>query len=196
LASTTAWGQKSQNVAKDEPVSTDLAVTYTPERAQTVPDQCCFWMQGGGVDASVTFWKRLGIAASLTGDHASGVALGVDVNKLSYLAGPRYTYTVWAKSTGAATKPRYQIFGQGLIGGVHGFGGLYPSGSSTTSSANAFALQAGGGFNYYLTRHWGLRVLEVDYVRTELPNRAAGLQNDLRLGFGVTYHMGPALRRQ
>jgi hypothetical protein len=193
LASATAWGQKSQNFAKDESVSKDLAVTYTPERAQVIPNQCCFWMQGGSVDASVTFWKRLGIAASLTGDHASDVTLGVDVNKVSYLAGPRYTYTVWAKPTGAATKPRYQIFGQGLIGGVHGFDGVYPARLSTTSRANAFALQAGGGFNYYLTKHWGLRLLEVDYVRTELPNHAADLQNDLRLGFGVTYHMGSIL---
>jgi len=191
LASVTAWGQKSQNVAKDEPVSTDLAVTYSPERAQAIPNQCCFWMQGGSMDASVTLWKRLGVAASLTGDHASDVTLGLDVNKVSYMVGPRYAYTVWGgEPTGTATKPRFQIFGQGLIGGVHGFDGVYPASLSATSSANAFALQAGGGFNYYLTKHWGLRVLEVDYVRTELPNHAADVQNDLHLGFGVTFHMG------
>jgi hypothetical protein len=71
---------------------------------------------------------------------------------------------------------------------VHGFNGVYPASSSTTSSANAFALQAGGGFNYYLTKQWGLRLFEADYVRTALPNNAANIQNDLRLGFGVTYH--------
>jgi hypothetical protein len=190
LASATAWGQKSQHVAANEPVSTDLAVTYTPERAQVISSQCCFWMQGGAIDASVTFWKRLGIAASLIGDHASDVTLGVDVNKVSYLAGPRYTYTAWTKPAGAATRPRYQIFGQGLVGGVHGFDGVYPGSLSAASSANAFVLQAGGGFNYNLTKQWGLRVLEVDYVRTELPNHAADVQSGLRLGFGVTYHMG------
>ena len=190
LASTTALGQKIQYAAKDAPISIDLAVTYAPERAQVMPNQCCFWMQGGGVDASATLWKRLGIAASLTGDHAADVTSGVDVNKISYMGGPRYTYTVLANHTGAAPTPRYQIFGQGLFGGVHGFNGLYPTSSSTTSSANAFALEAGGGFNYYLTRNWGLRVLEVDYVRTQMPNHAADVQNDLHLGFGITYHIG------
>jgi len=189
LASSTAWAQQAQNAAKQTPVSIDLAVTYTPERAQTMPNQCCFWMQGGGVDASVTFWKGLGIAASLTGDHAANITSGVDVNKISYMAGPRYTYAARGTNhSGAASTPHYQIFAQGLFGGVHGFSGVYPAGSSTTSSANAFALQAGGGFNYYLTKHWGLRLFEADYVRTALPNNAANIQNDLHLGFGVAYH--------
>jgi len=195
LASATAWGQKSHNAAKDEPVSIDLAVTYTPERAQVIPNQCCFWMQGGGVDAAATFWKRLGIAASLTGAHAANVTPGVDVNKISYMGGPRYTYTALANHTGAAPTPRYQIFGQGLFGGVHGFNGLYPAGTSTTSSANAFALQAGGGFNYFFARNWGLRVFEIDYVRTQMPNYAANVQNDLHLGFGISYHIGSVAHR-
>jgi hypothetical protein len=195
LAAATAWGQKIQYAAKDAPISIDLAVTYAPERAQVMPNQCCFWMQGGGVDASATLWKRLGIAASLTGDHAADVTSGVDVNKISYMGGPRYTYTALANHAGAAPTLRYQIFGQGLFGGVHGFNGLYPTSSSTTSSANAFALEAGGGFNYYVTRNWGLRVLEVDYVRTQMPNHAADVQNDLHLGFGITYHIGSVSHR-
>jgi hypothetical protein len=32
-----------------------------------------------------------------------------------------------------------------------------------------------------------VRLLEVDYVRTQLPNGYAGTQNDLRLAFGVSY---------
>jgi hypothetical protein len=189
LMSGAAWGQQKQSAVRQEPVSIDFTVTYAPERAQVVPSQCCFWMQGGGADASVTFWKGLGVVASLTGDHASDVTTGVDVNKISYLAGPRYTYTFGTKQGGAAAKPRYQIFGQGLLGGVHGFNGIYPTSTSTTGSANAFALQAGGGFNYRLTKHWGLRLLEADYVRTQLPNNAANVQSDLRLVTGITYHI-------
>ena len=145
-------------------------------------------MQGGGADAAVTWRKGFGLAASLSGSHATDVFSGVDVNKISYLAGPRYTYAAWGKPNGAATKLRYQFFGQGLIGGVYGFDGVYPANSSTTSSANSFALEAGGGFNCYLTKNWGLRLFEADYVWTALPNNADEVQNDLRLAFGVTYH--------
>jgi hypothetical protein len=187
LAGVTAWGQSIPNPTKQNPVSIDLGATYAPERSEIVPGNCCFWMQGGGADAAVTFWKGFGIAAALTGDHASSVASGIDINKMTFMGGPRYTYT---GHTGAAATPRYQISAQGLFGGVHGFDGLYPEGSAVTSSASGFALQAGGGFDYYLTKHWGLRLFEANYVRTDLPNNAADVQNDLRLSFGVVYHIG------
>jgi hypothetical protein len=182
-----ASAQQAQTPA---PFYTDLSVTYAPERSEIVPGKCCFWMQGASADAAFTFWKGLGIAAALTGDHASAIAHGVDLNKIAYLGGPRYTHSAWTSHTGAAATPRYQIFGQGLFGGVHGFDGVYPTTSSTTPSANAFALQAGGGFNYFFTKNLGLRVFEVDYVRTQLPNGGSNSQNDLRLAFGVTYHFG------
>ena len=189
LVGAMAWSQQTPSPATQKPLSIDLGATYAPERTQTAPGNCCFWMQGGGVDMGVTFWKGFGIAAAFSGDHAANIAAGVDVNKITYLGGPRYTHTIRTSHNGAAM-PRYQIFGQGLVGGVHGFDGLYPAGTATTQSANAFALEAGGGINYYLTRNWGLRVLEADYVRTTLPNNASNTQNDLRLSFGVVYRIG------
>lgn len=191
VAAATAPAQQPQRRA---PFSADLSITYAPERSEIVPGKCCFWMQGGGADAAVTFWKGLGISAALTGDHASAFVPGVDVNKIAYMGGPRYTYTAWTSHAGAAATPHYQIFGQGLFGGVHGFDGDYPTASSATPSANAFSLLAGGGFNYFFTRNLGLRVLEADYVRTQLPNDASNSQNDLRLSFGVTYHVSSIFR--
>jgi outer membrane protein OmpA-like peptidoglycan-associated protein len=169
-------------VAPPAAVSTDLAVTFATERSQVVPSVCCFWFKGGGVDAAVTFWKGFGIAASLTGDHASNVTPGVDVSKIAFMAGPRYTWT-------GANHRRLQIYAQGLFGEAHGFDGLYPATGAATSSANSLAIQAGGGLNLYLNRNWGLRLLEADYVRTALPNAADNVQNDMRLAFGVTYHI-------
>jgi hypothetical protein len=32
-----------------------------------------------------------------------------------------------------------------------------------------------------------MRVLELDFVHTSLPNNAGNSQNDLRIGFGVTF---------
>jgi hypothetical protein len=37
-----------------------------------------------------------------------------------------------------------------------------------------------------------VRLLEADYVRTQLPNNYSQSQNDVRLAFGVTYHFGSA----
>ena len=190
LAGATSWAQQSQKPVAPDTVSTDLAVTFAVERFQAVSSQGSFWFKGGGADAAITFKSGMGIAASLTGDHASNITPGVDANKITYLAGPRYTWTAWQGHASAADNCRLQIFGQGLFGWMHGFNGLYPATSGATSSAKSLAMQAGGGLNLYFTRNFGVRLLEADYVRTVLPNAAANIQNDMRLSFGLTYHFG------
>ena len=180
-----AWAQASSAVQQSQ-VSTDLAVTYSLERSELAPGDCgCFWLQGGGVDAAVTFWKGLGVAASFTGGHAANIAPGVDVNKIAFAAG----------HAAATDQRRLQIFGQGLFGGVHGFDGLYPVTSGVTSSAGSLAIEAGGGVNLFLTKNLGVRLLEAEYVRTELPNNASNTQNDMRLSFGFAYHLSARRRR-
>jgi hypothetical protein len=190
LAGAAGWAQQSQKPVQKGVVSTDLAVTFATERSQVVPGQCCFWLKGGGADAAVTFWKGFGIAASLTGDTASNVSPGVDVKKITYLAGPRYTWTAWRGHAATADNRRLRVYGQGLFGWTHGFDGLYPASPAPTTNAGSLAIQAGGGLNLYLTRNFGVRLLEADYVRTALPNGAANIQNDMRLSFGVTWHIG------
>jgi hypothetical protein len=182
-ASTSLWAQ----------AQIDMSLTYAAERAQIAPGNCgCFWLQGGGADVALTFWKGFGAAASLTGDHVSNYAPGLDINKIAYLGGPRYTHTVWTRGAGAAQRPRMQIFGEALFGGVHAFSGAFPSSAGITTTANSFALQTGGGINLFLSRSIGVRLLEADYVRTQLPNNYSQSQNDVRLAFGVTYHFGSA----
>jgi hypothetical protein len=190
LAGATSWAQQSQKPVAPDTVCTDLAVTFAVERSQAVSSQGSFWFKGGGADAAITFKSGMGIAASLTGDHASNITPGVDANKITYLAGPRYTWTAWQGHATAADNRRLQVFGQALFGWTHGFNGYYPAMPAATSSAKSLALQGGGGINFYLTRNFGVRLLEADYVRTVLPNAAANIQNDMRLSFGLTYHFG------
>lgn len=189
LTGATGWAQKAPSAEAKPKVSTDLGMTYDAERGEPTPSDCgCFWLQGGGADVAVTFWKGFGVAAGLTGQAASNnIAPGVDLNKISFLAGPRYTYTDWRSPGG---KPRFQIYGQGLFGEVHAFNGVFPAPTGVVSSASSFAIQAGGGVNIFLTRHLGVRVLEASYVRNELPNNANSTQNDLLLGAGLVYHFG------
>jgi len=193
LATAGTWAQ-AQSEPKGSSAYTDLAITYSTEHAQLAPGTCgCFWLQGGGADAALTLWKGLGIAASMTGGAVSSYSPGVDFSKISYMGGPRYTYTIWAGPPRALRRPRLQVFGDGLFGGAHAFSGAFPFGTGTNATASSFALQTGGGINLFFSRHFALRVLEVDYVRTQLPNGYDNTQNDLRLAFGVSYH-APSFR--
>jgi hypothetical protein len=190
LAGTGALAQRVPGAANQSQVSTDLAVTYATERAELAPGKCgCFWLQGGGVDAAVTFWKGLGVAASFNGGHASNIAPGVDVNKIDFTAGLRYTYPGWTRHAGAAGH-RLQFFGQGLFGGTHAFDGVYPGLHVYNASGGSFAMQAGAGLNLIFTKRFGVRLLEANYVRTALPNNASNTQNDLRIAFGATWRLG------
>ena len=193
LIATASFGH-AQNEPGRAPASIDLAITYSTEHAQLAPGTCgCFWLQGGGGDAAVTWWKGFGIAAGVTGETVSNYAPGVDFSKISYMGGPRYTYTLW-KGGPTLQRPRLQIFGDGLFGAVHAFSGAFPTAAGINTTANSFALETGGGLNFFFSRRISVRLLEVDYVRTQLPNSYAGTQNDLRLAFGVSYH-ADSLRR-
>ena len=192
----TASSGPAQSDLGHSPTSFDLAITYSTEHAQLAPANCgCFWLQGGGADAALTLWKGFGIAAGVTGEQVSGYAPGVDFSKISYLAGPRYTYTLWKREP-TLHRPRLQLFGDGLFGAVHALSGAFPSATGVNTTDNSFALETGGGLNFFFSRSFSVRLLEVDYVRTQLSNGYAATQNDLRLAFGVSYHAGsPHLHR-
>lgn len=187
LASISAWGQQDHNAKMPLPASVDIGVTYAAERAYIAPGNCdCFWFNGGGVDAAVTFWRGFGVAAAFTGDHASNVMPGVGISKVAYIAGPRYTYT----PSHLGSRLRGQLFGEALFGGAHAFDSTFPSTAGLKTSADSFAMQIGGGVHVFVSRRFTVRALEADYVRTALPNGVSNVQNDMRLGFGVSYHVG------
>jgi hypothetical protein len=179
---------QAQSAPDNPPAFLDLAVTYAAERAQIAPGNCgCFWLQGGGVDAALALWKGFGASASVTGARASNYYNGLDVNKIAYMFGPRYTRALPDMKAG---KVRLQIFGEALFGGVYAFDGAFPAAAGLTASAHSFAMQAGGGVNLALFRNVGFRPFQADYVRTDLPNNYSKSQNDLRLAMGLTYRFG------
>jgi hypothetical protein len=181
----TAGASAQPEPATRQAASTDLAITLNLERADVVPTECCFWMKGGAAEGAVTLWKGLGVAAAVTGDHVSNYSSGYNVNKIAVMAGPRYTRSL---------RSRYQIYGDGLFGEVHAFNGVFPSATNLVSTAGSFALETGGGVNMFVSRSFGVRLIEADYVRTLLPNGSANVQNDIQLDFGVIYHIGRGLR--
>jgi len=189
MAGTLAWGQQAPGLEKQTPVSIGLAVTFSPERAQIDTTNSSFWLQGGGVDAVATFRNGWGVAAAFNAEHAANVTPGVDVNKASFLAGPRYTFRI--NRAGNPLRRPLQVFGEALLGDAHAFNSVIPTlGTSVVSSSDVFALQAGGGLDLALNKRFGVRLLQADYVRTTLPNNSSNRQNDLHLAFGVTCHFG------
>ena len=197
LAGVSAWGQQTTGTMKIAPRSIDVGVTYSAERAYIAPGSCdCFWFNGGGADVAITLWKGFGAAAALTGDHASDVNPGIDISKVTYMGGPRYTHILPNWKTGPLAKRRWEVFGEGLFGEAHAFNSAFPNGAQLKPSAHSFAMQTGGGISIFFSKRIAARVLEADYVRTNLPNSISDVQNDVRLGAGVTYHVGslPHLR--
>lgn len=193
LVGAVAFAPRLQAQQEPRPLLVDLAVTYTAERAKIVTTDCgCFWLQGGSVNAGATLFRGLGIAANLTGGHSSNVAPGVDLNKLAFVVGPRYTLTTsrWTNRL-LGSRHATSVFGEALFGFAHGFDSIFPTSSGLTSTSNAFSMQVGGGLNIALARGFGLRALEIDYVRSNLPNNAGNNQNDLRLSFGLSYRFHP-----
>jgi len=161
--------------------SSDVAVTYTLERAKLQASNCnCFWLNGGSADAAITLYRGFGLAANLTGEHASNILPGVNLGKISFMAGPRYTY-------GAS---HTRVFGEWLFGVAHAFDGAFPGPTGLTASAGSFSTQLGIGTDIAIHKGLGVRAFEVDYVHTSLPNNGVNSQNDLRLAFGLSYRFG------
>jgi hypothetical protein len=175
------------------PRGIDIGVTYTVERTKIAATNCgCFWLQGGAIDANLPIYHGLGAAVSFSGGHASNIAPGTDLSELSFMGGPRYTLSTnrWTEHW---MTPRHQtsIFGEALFGYVHGFDSVFPESTSFLKpTKNALSMQIGGGLNIGVAKHFGIRAPELYYIRTNLPNNTNDIQNDLRLGFGVSYHIG------
>ena len=185
-ASSIAWAQAKP----DSRIRADVALTFAVERAQIATSDS-FWFKGGGADAAVTLRNGLGVAASFMGDHGTLGTSGIDSNKLTWLAGPRYTIALKAPRKMAAANGGAELFGQAMFGGVHGFNGLYPAIGGTTTTANSLAYAFGGGLNLRCARNLKLRLIELDFVHNQLPNAASDTQNNLRIAFGLCFTMRP-----
>lgn len=94
--------------------------------------------------------------------------------------GPRYTWECPRRSV--------SVYGQALVGEAFGMNSIFPGASGTDDSAYDLAFVLGGGVNYSREHHVSLRLIQADWLRTQLPNGTTDVQNNLRLGAGLTMH--------
>ena len=178
----------AQTTAPSHNISIDAGITWSPEHARVVNQSCaCFWLQGASGDASVNFYRGLGAAVELTEGTASNIQPGVNLSKFTYAAGPRYSWTLGKGTGDKPAKHPARIFGQALFGQAHGYNSVFPTPNGTVSSANSYSIDLGGGIDLALAHNFGIRLAQLDWVRTALPNTSSNTQDDLRLGFGASY---------
>ena len=138
-----------------------------------------FWQQGGSIDLSADLYRGFGAAADVAGLHTANVGGGVALSTVTATFGPRYTWRPASK--------KISLFGEAMAGVAHGFDGVFPSTTGSQSSANAIAMQVGGGLDWRMTRHIGLRLIQGDWVRTQFPNSTTNIQNNMKFSTGVVY---------
>jgi hypothetical protein len=133
-------------------------------------------MQGGAAQIHGRFYSGLGVVADVAGAHIANInSSGVGLDLVTATFGPRYTWS----------RPRFSVYGQGLVGEAIGFNSIFPNPTGAMTSVNSLAVKAGGGVNVHLAPHFALRLVEADYLRTQLPNSTNDAQNNLTLGAGV-----------
>ena len=159
---------------KTTPIA-EVSVMYSVERTKVIGTDSA-WLQGGSGEFAVPLYRNLGVALNVTGARNGDLGAGRgSFSKVAFVAGPRYTLSV----------RQFRVYGEALFGGVHGFDATFPAIYGANTSANAFAMQAGGGLDMDWKRHIAIRAVEASYVRTQLPNGGNNTQNDLRLTTGI-----------
>jgi hypothetical protein len=162
----------------------NFAVTYDAAYAGLASGDQQFWLNGGSAELAGQLYRGLGVVANVTGLHTANTGAGAPLNLLTTTFGPRY---IWTRAHRSAPVRTISIFGEGLAGEAHGFDSLFPGPSSANASALSLAVQVGGGVDIGLSQHLSLRAVQASWLRTQFPNTATNVQNDLSVGAGVVF---------
>jgi hypothetical protein len=89
---------------------------------------------------------------------------------------------------------RLTPFAELLLGVGHAGGSLYTrslgTGLSPLGVNNGFLLTLGGGADWKLTPRIGIRLVQVEYLRSQFLNGSTNRQDNLRLSIGIVFHFG------
>ncbi len=127
-----------------------------------------FSSNGASGSAAFNFNNWLGVVGDF-GFYESGKK-GINGTLISYMGGPKFAYRGNDKVT---------IFAQTLFGGMHATPG---------KGANSFAMALGGGADYNLSEHLGIRIVQAEYLLTRF-NLGVNpkSQNNVRISAGVVF---------
>ena len=63
-------------------------------------------------------------------------------------------------------------------------------GLAKSGPENNFAMTAGGGIDFNVSKHVSVRPVQAEYFMTRLPNGLNNRVNNLRIGAGITLRLG------
>jgi outer membrane immunogenic protein len=176
----------SASIARSQAIPKEVSIRYSEQISNGSAGTCgCFALEGASADIK---WNlvplgaerssTLGLVVDAGVEHAASVAASAyGLTLTTVTAGPRYALPV----------RNVRLFAQSLFGLAHGTGSQFPQNNTLVSSANSFALDLGTGADYALNRRLSVRFVQLDYLRTALPNNSTNWQNSLRVGAGLTF---------
>jgi hypothetical protein len=176
----------SASIARSQVTPKEVGIRYSEQISNGSAGVCgCFELEGASADIK---WDLIPLGAEHSStlalvvdaglEHAASVAASVyGLTLTTVTAGPRYTFPA----------RKVSLFGQSLFGLAHGTGSRFPQNNTLVSSANSFALDLSTGADYALNRRISVRFVQLDYLRTALPNNSTNWQNSLRVGAGLTF---------
>jgi peptidoglycan-associated lipoprotein len=128
-----------------------------------------FGLNGWNGQASVNLTNWLGVTADFGGNYGSPFA--VSIHNYTYMFGPTLSY-----------RAQHVVpFAHALFGGGHLSGSI----GGLSSTDNAFAMAVGGGLDIPFKGHFGVRVAQVDWMRTQYFKTD---QNNVRVSTGVMFN--------
>lgn len=111
-----------------------------------------------------------------------GNTIDIDSQRYVYVFGPRVT--LWRN-------PQFRVFAEALAGGVHAEAQLTAVNRyfirNASASADGFAMVLGGGFDWRLTNHLSWRIVQADYLGTDLSSQ---WQSNFRASTSIAYSFG------
>src|SRR5580692_5687082 len=139
------------------------------------PRQATTATVGGQIEYNVNRW--LGAVGDLGGFLATSSGNGAFAGAgFTYLFGPRVNFR----------RGRVTPFAQILFGGVRTTDGI----AQSTGTENNFAMTAGGGIDFKVSRHVSFRPVQAEYFMTKIPDGLNNRQDNFRFGGGVVFRFG------
>jgi peptidoglycan-associated lipoprotein len=180
-----AAGARAQSVAPVE-----VAFGYSYVRANAPPGGCgCFSMNGLNGSLATLLGHNVSVVGEVGGYFRNNVdGSGRSLRVETFLFGPRYSF---------AHGNKFTPYVQGLFGGTVGSGTLYgvtattaTSSATTSATTGGFSMSAGGGLDWNVRGRLSIRLFQVDYLMTRLPNYINNYQNNIRISAGVVVRLG------
>jgi len=163
----------------------DISAGYSFQTYKAASGSTSIHLQGWYGDLVYNLFSWGGAEAQISGDYKTlPVPLSnthVNIGIYSLMAGPRiyplrhHKLEPWA----------HILFGGAIYHDFFPANGGFPSKTDTFLSK---ALEFGGGFDLNLREHWGFRLIEIDYVKTQF--NGSYNQPGYRIAVGATYRFG------